>query len=547
MSKFSSTGLWKLFFSLLLLLSLFLSLTMPLPLSVASPPEEFRSDLISIHLPVAVDKQQMPDVLFLHDKHTRALKDKSCQKCHLKEDDIFVFKFNRLKDAGYDSDKKMYHEKCISCHQEKKNQGVKAGPLTSECRLCHTQTPSYLSSIRPFGLDKALHYRHVIAEVIKSAKMNNEENCGRCHHEFDNTLKKTVYVKGKEGTCRYCHYPQKTDEARSFKTVAHEDCLDCHYQLKSEKIKAGPTDCAGCHDAEQQSKIETLADIPRIKRNQPDAALLSLWLKEAVKSKKPSLQFIQPVAFNHKFHEANTNTCYACHHESMEPCNNCHTRIGTEKSNYTRLGLAMHSTKSPVSHSSCIGCHTQKLQHKDCAGCHSQIRSKSFSDSDCKKCHTISRKSMEPPPAEDKHITHIAEAEIDSWTAPQSLVPEKDIPENVTIDIMKDHYEGATFPHRKIVQALYGRIQKSELAVHFHGDAQTMCTGCHHNSPASVMPPRCASCHGILPEPDGRPGLKGAYHAQCIGCHQEMGIEKPVATDCISCHKLKTKPAQQSD
>ena len=110
MSKFSSTGLWKSFFSLFLLLMLFFSLILAVPLSVASPPEEFRSDLITIHLPDAVDKQQMPNTLFLHDKHTQALKDKNCQKCHLKKNDIFVFKFNRLEDTGYDADKKLYHE-----------------------------------------------------------------------------------------------------------------------------------------------------------------------------------------------------------------------------------------------------------------------------------------------------------------------------------------------------------------------------------------------------------------------------------------------------
>jgi len=546
MSKFFSTGLWKSFFPLFLLLILFLFLTLAAPSSAASPPEESRSDLITIHLPDAADKQQMPDALFLHDKHTRALKDKNCRECHLKENDIFIFKFNRLKDAGYDADKKMYHKKCISCHQEKRDQGIDSGPLTSECRLCHTQTSSYHSSTRPFGLDKSLHYRHVIAESIKPAKKDKDGNCGQCHHEFDKDLNKTVYIKGKEGTCRYCHKTKKTDDARSLKTVAHEDCLNCHFQLKSDSKKAGPTDCAGCHDADKQSKIETLAEIPRIKRNQPDVALLSLWLKETVNSEKPSPQFMQPVAFNHKSHEAGTDNCYSCHHKSMAPCNSCHTRMGTEKSKYTRLGTAMHSGNSMTS---CIGCHTQKLQQKDCAGCHSQIPSKTFSDSDCNKCHTVSRKLLEPVPAEDKIRSQIAESEIASWAAPQSLIPEKEIPENVTIDVMKDQYEGATFPHRKIVKTLYSRIQDNDLAKHFHNGSQTMCSGCHHNSPSSVTPPKCASCHGVLPapEPDGRPGLKGAYHAQCIGCHQKMGIEKPAATDCISCHKLQTKSAQQSD
>jgi len=540
MSNFSATGLWKSFF----LLFLFLILTVPI--SVASSPDESRSDIISIRLPNTADIQQMPDAIFLHDRHTQALKNKDCRECHLISNDILIFKFNRIQDAGYDADKKMYHKKCINCHQKKRDQGITSGPQTSECRLCHTQNPSYHSAAQPFGMDKSLHYRHIITDAIKPPTDNKDGNCGACHHEFDNNLNKTLYVKGKEGTCRYCHKAEMTDDTRSFKTVAHEDCLNCHYRFKSEKKEAGPTDCAACHDAGRQAKIETIADIPRIKRNQPDAVLLSLWLKEAVQSGEPSQQFIQPVAFDHKSHETNNGRCYFCHHKSMESCSSCHTRLGTEKSKYTRLGTAMHSAQSITS---CIGCHKAKLQDKNCAGCHAQMSKKTFAESDCTKCHTIDKKAIDPLSKDDKKAMIIAESEIQSLKTHQPQILEKDIPENVTIDIMADLYEGATFPHRKIVQALSSRIQENELAIHFHGESKTMCTGCHHYSPPSLTPPKCASCHGIspVPEHDGRPGLKGAYHGQCIGCHQEMGIEKPAATDCISCHKLQTKSAQQSD
>ena len=35
------------------------------------------------------------------------------------------------------------------------------------------------------------------------------------------------------------------------------------------------------------------------------------------------------------------------------------------------------------------------------------------------------------------------------------------------------------------------------------------------------------------------PGLKAAYHQQCMGCHREMGLEKPAATECAACHQEK--------
>ncbi|MBC2715046.1 MAG: cytochrome C [Desulfobacteraceae bacterium] len=529
---------------------LFFILILLFPLSGLATQKKLRTDLIFIQLADTDGVHQMPDAVFLHDKHTRAQTEQDCSKCHMKEKNTFIFKFNRVKDGGYDADQKLYHEKCIGCHQEKRNQGIKSGPITSECRLCHSQASVYSSSATSFGLNKSLHYRHEISEAIPPTGEDKDRNCDACHHEYDKDLNKTTYVKGKEGTCRYCHKTENTYDARAFQTVAHEDCLNCHYQLKANNKKAGPTDCSGCHDAARQSKIETIENIPRIRRNQPDSELLSFWLKEAIKNGKPSRQFIKPVAFNHKSHETSIETCYACHHASMDSCSKCHTRTGTENSQDIRLETAMHATKSPTS---CIGCHSEKLADKNCAGCHSLMRSKNFSNSNCNKCHTISKKLLEPIPGDDRNFAEIAESEINLRDTPQSLVPDKEIPENetpetVTIDIMKDQYEGATFPHRKIVQALLARTQQSKLAKHFHNGEQTLCTGCHHFTPASVTPPKCASCHGKapMPEPDGRPGLKGAYHGQCIGCHQEMGIEKPVSTDCTSCHQLRTKSAQPS-
>ena len=82
-------------------------------------------------------------------------------------------------------------------------------------------------------------------------------------------------------------------------------------------------------------------------------------------------------------------------------------------------------------------------------------------------------------------------------------------------------------------------IQASSLAVHFHGSPDQLCRGCHHNSPAGGVPPRCESCHG---KPFNElnlfiPGLLGAYHQQCIGCHEEMEI--PGSTGCTDCHEKK--------
>ena len=94
-------------------------------------------------------------------------------------------------------------------------------------------------------------------------------------------------------------------------------------------------------------------------------------------------------------------------------------------------------------------------------------------------------------------------------------------------------------PHRKIVQGLVKRIGDNKLAAFFHEQPGTLCQGCHHNSPVAKKPPQCGSCHGqpFNEEEPNVPGLYGAYHIQCMGCHSEMGIEKPVG--CTECHKEK--------
>ena len=539
MSNLPSNGFTK-----TICIALFI-LVLSFPLYGASSRNNHRPDLISIRLSGSADKKQMPDARFLHDKHTKALEDQDCNKCHQKEKNTFIFKFNRIKNSDYNTDKKLYHEKCIGCHQDRHSLGKICGPVASECRLCHLQTPDYISAITPFGFNKSLHYRHEMAETIRPAGAGKETNCSACHHQFDKDLDKTIYIKGEEGTCRYCHKVEKTGKARSFQTVAHIDCLNCHYKINSDNKKAGPINCAGCHDADKQSNIEILKDIPRIKRNQPDSVLLSLWVKNALKSGKPANQFVKPVAFNHKTHETKLEHCYTCHHESMESCTTCHSRMGSEKSQFIRLGKAMHATDSL---NSCMGCHKQNLNDENCAGCHWQMADKHFAENNCNKCHTIDRKLLNPIPETKDKAVKIAKKEINSWPYPHSLIPQEEIPDTVTIDIMKDQYEGAILPHRKIVNALLKRVQKSDLARHFHDGTITLCSGCHHNSPSSVTPPKCASCHGIshASEPDGRPGLKGAYHSQCINCHQQMNIKKPVSTDCIACHK-KIKAINNAD
>lgn len=66
------------------------------------------------------------------------------------------------------------------------------------------------------------------------------------------------------------------------------------------------------------------------------------------------------------------------------------------------------------------------------------------------------------------------------------------------------------------------------------------CTSCHHyNPPGSVL--SCKECHEVSNARTdlSKPGLKGAFHRQCMGCHRSWSR----STDCTSCHALKGAPA----
>ncbi len=108
-----------------------------------------------------------------------------------------------------------------------------------------------------------------------------------------------------------------------------------------------------------------------------------------------------------------------------------------------------------------------------------------------------------------------------------------DFPDTVTIGSLADEYVPVEMPHRLMVVRLDAVVRESKLATAFHGVSEAVCAGCHHNAPIGDRPTPCGSCHGLESE-TGRdlPGLEAAFHRQCIGCHQRMGVAKQGCTDC---------------
>ncbi len=501
-------------------------------LAACSPEQEKspvpRADAINLDDFISTKPLERPGVVFKHTFHTKALntQNQDCTTCHLTgEKQLMNPRFYSLnEDSKKQTLMTLYHDKCIGCHEKSEDMGLKQGPLT--CGQCHANKPSAAPAQRPFGMDASLHYRHV--QITK-------ESCQDCHHEYNQTTKKLEYHKGKERSCRDCHRQKAEENRSSMRMASHRACIGCHknrnYQNSQGDKVTGPILCQGCHQADKQAAIKKVSNIPRLKVSQPDFAL--------VKAQNLEKSKMTTVPFNHKAHENYVGSCRQCHHQSQQSCSKCHTLEGGDKSGGINLEQAMHLKQSGHS---CIGCHEKKQADAKCAGCHrimNQPEKKLTSQLNCQTCH----RGPQPKAGEIKTLgsalTEQTRQLLPPVQAQKLTFSQKQIPETVTIKTLTNKYQPVTYPHQKILTILSDYSKASKLASAFHGKEDVLCQGCHHNSPVGTQPPLCGSCHKSE-RPAGEdtymPKLQGAYHLQCIGCHQKM---KTGPQDCESCHPKK--------
>ena len=552
-----------------------------------------RPDVIRIDAIGQLKKLEMPPAVFLHDEHTKALAatGQDCSVCHTPTANGHTVKFQRKED-GTDAKKleNIYHNGCIGCHENMASNNQKTGPLDGECRACHDTKLPFKAEQKPVKMgSKPLHYLHVSSKAIVNPA-NSEENCGVCHHVYDEKLNKLVWKKGQEDACAACHGEKAVGSTPSLQTAVHTKCVWCHEnvaqssrayltaqveakkaaepkstkKLSAKEVQAeaaaeaasieaaivtGPTTCAGCHTEEAQSKFKQVNPVPRLMRGQPDATVL-LPVNNAKRPVGAPEAGMKPVVFNHKAHEASVDSCRTCHHVRIESCTVCHTVDGNKDGNFVKLADAMHAKTSD---SSCVGCHQQTvMQKKECAGCHGAVPV--MPADSCATCHKdvkgITSAQIADGSAFDltkEQLADIAAKDLAAQPAPAKPFPAVEVPETVTIGALSNDFEPSVFPHRKIYEALVKGAADSGLASAFHTSPTAMCAACHHNSPIADLktPPKCASCHGIeadkMATSVNKPSLKAAYHQQCMACHDRMKIEKPAATDCAGCHTPRVK------
>ncbi len=486
-----------------------------------------KADAIFINTLKSFGPLEREEVPFLHDAHTDALdkQNKDCSTCHLSTEfsgeKILSLKFKRLEDKSRKQVMEVYHSECIFCHKEMNDTGAKSGPIEL-CGECHIKDPLYTSSAQIPDFNKFMHFIHT--DSLKDPG-TGKTDCSTCHHEYDSKT-------GKAGSCRYCHKTETEENPISMKQASHLSCIPCHKEKLADNTKSGPIKCGECHDPLEQMKINKPQNIPRLNSNQPDFVLIS----SAPQTQKETAG-INPVPFNHMSHEQHQDTCRICHHAELDSCSrSCHTTRGSEKGGMITAEQAMHRTGSKQS---CLGCHNAVKKEKACAGCHSTIESSADNKSMCIKCHMT---PTDTDAVKNMDSEAVAEMMIESGKPVLETYSDKDIPETVTIKEISSQYGPVEMPHRFIITSLMNGIKDSKLAGTFH-DTGTLCQGCHHNSPASKIPPRCISCHSAPFDENNplKPGLKAAFHQQCMDCHAEMGIEAPLSTSCTECHAVAGK------
>ncbi|MBU1170514.1 MAG: hypothetical protein KKD44_13205 [Proteobacteria bacterium] len=476
---------------------------------------EKRSDVIHIDSSNLSKKNERPPVRFPHDLHTDALAEKNegCAACHSDMVKTRSFEFIKGDKVGYDNRMNGYHDRCIGCHTSSIASGEMGGPVI--CSGCHREQYTMERAVGSARFDTSLHQRHNDA-------LN--KSCESCHHVYDTLNKKTVYEKGKEGSCSYCHPEKENGKDMSLEKASHQQCVTCHETRKESGKTAGPVRCEGCHDPLKRLSYKKAEKIQRLPMGQKD--FLMLQTKESQEDTTKNRMAFVP--FDHKRHEEKNESCQICHHKALTGCTQCHTLTGSEKGGFNNLEKIMHDSTSTRS---CTGCHKVERKAAECSGCHTFESDRAEDNKGCIQCHlTLTLSEDQQKQAQDLIEQNIQENIHDDFSK---------VPEKLVLNKMEKTYQPVVFPHRKIVQTLSDKIKNNRMAQYFHQDKNTLCMGCHHKTPSTDTPTACSSCHtAVKMDSDTfKPGLLGAYHIQCMECHARMGIRQPES--CTQCHKEK--------
>ncbi len=179
----------------------------------------------------------------------------------------------------------------------------------------------------------------------------------------------------------------------------------------------------------------------------------------------------QAVTFSHGMHALMADECGTCHHHSA--------------ADQTPPCGECHGVRKSIAS-------LKDAYHGQCMSCHREME---MGPTGCNECHA--RKVAKKSPARTTPATR---------------------PEVSVLKTLERMYGPVTFSHG------------------MHTSVTDDCAACHHHSDPGQTP-ACKECHGAPFDPKNlnMPGLKGAYHLQCMGCHKEIGGPR----GCTECHAKK--------
>ncbi len=147
-------------------------------------------------------------------------------------------------------------------------------------------------------------------------------------------------------------------------------------------------------------------------------------------------------------------------------------------------------------------------------------RAKESSNGGCGNCHTC-----ENPSAQTRCLRLCSRTEAIRLA---KAFEAKHGPHIVILDELQSTYLPVPFDHA-------GHAAMAQMA--------GGCAKCHHYTPEGQEHPACKSCHSAQPGAGTieKPGLKGAYHRQCLSCHREWSGD----TGCDACHRAKARSGER--
>ena len=193
----------------------------------------------------------------------------------------------------------------------------------------------------------------------------------------------------------------------------------------------------------------------------------------------------EPTVFTHSNHVEYEEDCTVCHHHSSEvesypPCRACH-------------GIAFKDLNKPG---------LKGAYHRQCMNCHRQMESGPLG---CEDCHAV----RTPAPVAQEDLAR------------------KYVPDTMKLGHLSADFAEVVFNHR------------------LHAELTDHCDACHHHHGDVEVAPPCRECHKTAETKEGgkAPGLKNAYHDQCLNCHRALGKKgKKAPLNCTDCHLSRKAP-----